>query len=73
MLEGLTPPERAYPCAVRTILDGLDESDQAILLDALGNERVWGNTALARALTERGLRVTEKPIRKHRARMCSCE
>ena len=73
MLEGLTPPVRVMPCAVRTIMDTLSESDQKILRDALANEEAWGNTALSKALTDRGLRISEKPIRKHRGGYCSCE
>lgn len=73
MLEGLTPPERVFPCAVRTLLDALDESDQRILEEALTNQNVWSNVALAKALTERGLRISEKPIRKHRLGICSCK
>jgi hypothetical protein len=73
MLEDLTPPEYITPCAVRTLLQKLDESDQKILQDALANQQAWGNSALAKALTDRGLRISEKPIRKHRGRYCSCK
>jgi hypothetical protein len=73
MLEGLTPPVHVQPCAVRTILKKLDQADQNILLDALANEEAWGNTALAKALTDRGLPISEKPIRKHRGGYCSCK
>ena len=73
MLEDLTPPARVIPCAIRTILEQLDESDQNILLNALADTEAWSNNALARALTDRGLRISEKPIRKHRSRYCSCK
>ena len=73
MLEDLTPPARVTPCAVRTILEQLDESDQTILLNALADTEAWSNSSLARALTDRGLRISEKPIRKHRSRYCSCK
>jgi hypothetical protein len=73
MLEDMSPPEFVTPCAVRRILDNLDEADQKILVDALANVEAWGNTPLARALSDRGLRVSEKPIRKHRAKECSCK
>ena len=54
-------------------MDTLSESDQKILRDALANEEAWGNTALSKALTDRGLRISEKPIRKHRGGYCSCK
>jgi hypothetical protein len=73
MLEGMTPPEHVTPCAIRTLLGKLDEADQRILLDALANPEAWGNTVLAKALTDRGLRISEKPIRKHRMKHCSCK
>jgi repressor of nif and glnA expression len=73
MLEGMTPPEYVTPCAIRTLLGKLDESDEKILLDALANQQAWGHSALAKALTDRGLRISEKPIRKHRNKLCSCK
>ena len=73
MLEDLKPPEYVTPCAIRTMLEKLDEADQRILLDALANPEAWGNSALAKALTDRGLRISEKPIRKHRNKLCSCK
>ena len=73
MLEDLIPEVRVTPCAVRTLLERLDESDQEILSEALGNFEVWGHAPLARALTKRGLKISEKAIRKHRSQLCSCK
>jgi DNA-binding HxlR family transcriptional regulator len=72
MLEDLTPPVKRTPCKVRTILEQLDEKDQSILLAALADHEAWTSNGLARALSQRGLVITEKPIRKHRNRECSC-
>ena len=72
MLEDLTPPVKRTPCKVRTILEQLDEKDQSILLAALADDEAWSGNSLARALSQRGLVITEKPIRKHRNRECSC-
>lgn len=72
MLEDLKPPVRVMPCAVRTLRQQLDSLDQDILDKALGNPEVWGNTMLARELSKRGLMISEKAIRKHRAALCSC-
>jgi hypothetical protein len=72
MLEDLTPPVKRTPCKVRTILQQLDEKDEGILLKALTDDEAWSGNALARALSQRGLIITEKPIRKHRNSECSC-
>jgi hypothetical protein len=73
MLEGLQPEKIVTPCAVRTLSEKLDDSDKNILRDALSNRDVWGHAPLARALTDRGLSISEKAIRKHRNRLCSCK
>jgi hypothetical protein len=62
---------RKSSCKVRTILESLDQKDQAILADALANEE-WTAPALARELTSRGIAVSEKPIVLHRRKECSC-
>jgi hypothetical protein len=73
MLEDMHPPEYLTPCAVRTLMGKLDEADQTILGNALTNRDAWGHTPLARALTDRGLSISEKAIRKHRNQLCSCK
>jgi hypothetical protein len=73
MLEGLTPPERVFSCLVRTLRDGLDGHDQVILDLAIADDVSWPSKTLAVALTERGLPISDKPIRKHRAGLCSCK
>ena len=72
MLEDLMPPVRVTPCKVRTIMEQLDEGDREILVKALADHEAWSGNGLARALSQRGLVITEKPIRKHRNRECSC-
>jgi hypothetical protein len=72
MLEDLTPPVKELPCAVRKILDRLDESDQKILINALSDEDTWPAKTLSRALNDKGLTVSDGPIRKHRSNRCSC-
>ena len=72
MLEDMMPPVRRTSCKVRTILEELNDSDRAILEKALAEHDVWSGNALGRALSQRGFVITEKPIRKHRNRECSC-
>jgi Zn-dependent peptidase ImmA (M78 family) len=72
MLEDMMPPVMKTRCKVRTMLEQLDETDRDILLKAIADYEAWSSNALARALSQRGLITTEKPIRKHRNRECSC-
>jgi hypothetical protein len=72
MLEGLTPPERITPCAVRTVREKLDEADRTIFDRAVLDVDSWPHKTLANALCERGVMISEKPIRKHRTGECSC-
>lgn len=72
MLEGLQPRAVRRPCAVRTILEGLSESDQEILRAALADTDVWSNNGLSVSLSERGLVISDGPIQKHRANRCTC-
>ena len=72
MLEDMMPPVIKTRCKVRTMLEQLDETDREILLKAIADHEAWSSNALARALSQRGLITTEKPIRKHRNRECSC-
>ena len=73
MLEGLTPPVKAFPCRVRQIATELDESDAVIFMNAIENVDAWSNNGLAAELTKRGVQISEKTIRKHRNRYCSCK
>jgi hypothetical protein len=72
MLEDLTPPVKELPCAVRKLLERLDESDRNILVKALADEDTWPAKTLTRALADKGLVISDGPIRKHRSNRCSC-
>lgn len=72
MLENLTPPKRVFTCAVRTVLQGLDEKDKKILVDAIANVDVWPAKTLSRALKERNIIVSDTAIGNHRKGGCSC-
>jgi hypothetical protein len=71
MLEGLQPPNRLPACKVRTILESLEPKDQEILIKAIADSE-WPTVTLAEQLTKRGLIISESPLRKHRAKRCSC-
>jgi hypothetical protein len=72
MLEGLTPPERVPSCAVRTVREKLDQHDKVIFDKALADFHAWPHKTLAVALRERGVQISDKPIRMHRSGKCSC-
>jgi hypothetical protein len=71
MLEGLEPPKRVKACKVRTLLESLEPKDQEILKEAVASLD-WPTVTLAEALTKRGLLISESPLRKHRAKRCTC-
>jgi nitrous oxidase accessory protein NosD len=72
MLEDLTPPVKVFPCKVRDVAQELDESDSTIFMNAVANIAEWSNNGLAAELTRRGVYISEKAIRKHRRKECSC-
>jgi hypothetical protein len=71
LLEGMEPAKKLTTCKIRTYKITLGVNDQMILIDALANP-VWTNAALSRALTDRGLVVSDKTIKAHREKRCSC-
>lgn len=73
MLEGLAP--KSYVKTKCSLIERaeakLNESDQAILLEAVAN-KLFSNLNLAEQLTERGFSISENVIRKHRLGKCAC-
>jgi len=72
MLESLKPPVKILPCKLRTILDGLTDSDQEILMEALLDRDGWKDHVLAAEMSKLGLQVSANSVRKHRLYECSC-
>jgi repressor of nif and glnA expression len=72
MLEDLTPPVKVFPCKVREVTQTLEESDGAIFMKAISDVAAWSNNGLASELNKRGVYISEKSIRKHRRKECSC-
>ena len=71
MLEGLRPPSAEMLCKVGRLSSDLTPEDYQILQEALAEPR-WTTAGLAKALAERGLRMGETVLRKHRAKECAC-
>jgi hypothetical protein len=72
MLENLEPTPKLLPCKVRTIAESLDAKDRAILEKALTDSK-WTPYSLSSRLSERGLVLSDKSIRKHQLQHCSCK
>lgn len=70
MLEDLTPKVRIFPCGIRDIILSLNDTDAAILRDALANKEAWSNRGLSNALTAKGIPAGEKLIRDRREKAC---
>jgi len=71
MLEDLKRKQRIYPCRVRTLLEELPEDDGKIFSNAV-DDHTWAAWGLHQALKVRGIRVTDKAIKRHREGDCSC-
>lgn len=72
MLEDMIPPVKIFPCKVREVTETLEDSDAVIFTKALNDVASWSNNGLAAALNKRGVYISEKSIRKHRRKECSC-
>lgn len=73
MLEGLTPPSSIKgSCKVATVCETLSDADKTILLQAIEDRNSWPIKTLARALSERGLNISDTPLTNHRSKSCVC-
>ena len=72
MLENLQPPVKKLPCKVRELLESLEPGDAEILEAAVMDSAKWKIKTLADELNNRGVEISETPLSKHRARLCSC-
>lgn len=73
MLEGLNPPLKPITtCKVKLIASELSEKDRLILYQAIKDHR-WSAKALALALKERGVYISDTTLLRHRRKECNCE
>lgn len=73
MLEDLKPPTPFKgSCKVGQIMLTLNEVDQEILSAAIFDSANWPVKTLSRALTEKGLQISDTPITSHRFKNCAC-
>ncbi len=72
MLEGLTPPPKNIgSCKVASVSNTLSAEDKKIFLESIDNP-AWGVKTLSRALSERGLQISDTPLGRHRQKACAC-
>jgi len=72
MLENLFAEAPGPRCKTMRLRKNLDESDQKIMDNALKDSETWSDYHLSKALTARGLEISEMSIKRHRQGMCSC-
>lgn len=73
MLEGLKPPPKnPGNCKVGSIASSLSDSDKKILLDAVADGDLWPVKTLSKALSDKGIQISDTPIYNHRAKTCAC-
>jgi hypothetical protein len=73
MLEGLKPPPKFKgSCKVGTLAASLEEADRKILLSAIEDVARWPVKTLSKALSDKGLQISDSPIYNHRSRACAC-
>lgn len=72
MLEGLAPLSSRGSCKVAAVAESLSDADKAILFQAIEDKISWPIRTLARALSERGIVISDTPLTAHRNQSCVC-
>lgn len=73
MLEDLSPYTYERACKVRTVANKLEDKDKALLYKYIEDERTWSALGLSKALSEKGISLSDQVIKRHRTKRCSCE
>jgi hypothetical protein len=71
MLEDLKIPVKQTSCRVRTVAAEMSEKDAEILESAVMNPD-WPFKTLEVELYRKGVNLSEKAIKRHREKHCSC-
>ena len=73
MLEGLEPLRHGNAfCKVERTASELSPEDAKILWAAIDDPKTWSAKGLEKALAQRGLRITDGVITRHRNKACWC-
>lgn len=73
MLENLTPTVKRGSCRIRSLYEDLEPSDSKLLRQYIDDEISWTSWGLAAALSQRGIKIDHKTIKRHRDKICSCD
>ena len=65
------------PCSIRSLFDTLPPEDAAELRSAIeatdaGGRHIYQASQISRALSRRGVKLSDSTISRHRRRMCVC-
>ena len=71
MLEDLKPPVKILSCKVRAIAETLDDKDAVIFREAC-ESNLWQPFVLSRELRKKGIQISDRTIKNHRIKDCSC-
>jgi hypothetical protein len=71
MLEGLEPTHK-YRCKVKYTAEGLEDKDAKIFLGAVADTDKWSDKGLSVALSNRGVKISNEAIGRHRRQLCAC-
>ena len=63
---------RRYPCKVADVLAAVPADLRPDVVEAL-EDHTWSSRAVAGALTNRGFRIGDTTIKRHRNGQCACE
>ncbi len=72
LLTELQPPNKKYPCKIRTLLETLESEDSQILQAAINDPTLWPAKTLQKSLNNLGLKLSDLTIQRHRSKSCSC-
>jgi hypothetical protein len=72
MLEDLKPNSFRGSCKVGAVMLTLSDSDRDILAGAIFDTTNWPVRTLSRALSVKGIQLSDTPITAHRFKNCAC-
>lgn len=73
MLEGMQPTVKRGTCRIRSLYETLEPNDSKLLRQYVDDEETWTSWGLAAGLSQRGIRIDHKTIKRHRDKICSCD
>jgi hypothetical protein len=72
MLEDLQPAYIERKCKLRTVASTLEPKDAKLLYEFVADEENWSALGLSKALSTKGIMISDQIIKRHRTFRCSC-